>query len=41
MKKTVITLVVLVLVTLSVQAQVNALVLSDNHVMVHLESGPR
>ena len=41
MKKTVITLMATMLVTMSAQAQVNAQVLSDNHAMVRLESGSR
>ena len=41
MKKTVITLMATMLVTMSTQAQVNAQVLSDNHAMVRLESGSR
>ena len=41
MKKTVITLMASVLVTISAQAQVKAQVLSDNHAMVRLESGSR
>ena len=41
MKKTAISLMAAMLVTISVQAQVKTQVLSDNHAMVRLESGSR